>query len=266
GVHAREGLRLHVVLFQCHADGVLVFRPVPLARVRVAPVVLGETNFAKAQLTRLAANSVGHVLAGRGAGGLEVPRDRRGVDEWLADVVVSLAVFAHLRAVDSPDPLPIGGFLDVLGLLGIRAAVEAQVGLPEGNTRDGGEILGHRDLHVRIAKPSTRPCDNVIYLFFHGDSSSTASSRVSELAHSLTEARTGVKGAIVVEFGGSSRAARPLGVRIPRPPPTYATSSEALSCHRVPSALDQLNPPAPDSSLLVHADGVVAPTVERDLD
>ena len=178
GVHAREGLRLHVVLFQCQADGVLVFRPVPFAGVRVAPVILDETNFAKAQLTRLAANSPGHVLASRGAGGLEVPRDRRGVDEWLADVVVILAVFAHLRAVDGPDPLPIGGFFDVLGLLGIRAAVEAQVGLPEGNTRDGGEILCHWDLHVRVAVPSPRPCDNVIYPFFHCDSS-IASSRVS---------------------------------------------------------------------------------------
>ena len=181
-VHAGEGLRLHVVLFQCQADGVLVFRPVPFAGVRVAPVIFGETNFAKTQLARLAANSLGRILAGRGAGGLEVPRDRRGVDEGLADVIVSLAVFAHLRAVDGPDPLPIGGFLDVLGLLGIRAAVETQVSLPEGNTRDGGEILCHRDLHVRVAVPSTRPCDYVIDPFFHGDSS-IASSRVGQLAH-----------------------------------------------------------------------------------
>src|SRR5437867_11643637 len=123
GVHARQGLRLHVVLFQCQADGVLVFRPVPFAGVRVAPVILGETNFAKAQLARLAANSLGRVLASRGAGGLQVPRDRRRVDEWLADAVVILAVFAHLRAVDGADPLPIGGFSDVLGLRGIRAAV-----------------------------------------------------------------------------------------------------------------------------------------------
>ena len=181
-VHAGEGLRLHVVLFQCQADGVLVFRPVPFAGVRVAPVIFGETNFAKTQLARLAANSLGRILAGRGAGGLEVPRDRRGVDEGLADVIVSLAVFAHLRAVDGPDPLPIGGFLDVLGLLGVRAAVETQVSLPEGNTRDGGEILCHRDLHVRVAVPSTRPCDYVIDPFFHGDSS-IASSRVGQLAH-----------------------------------------------------------------------------------
>src|SRR5881396_1098453 len=55
GVHARQGLRLHVVLFQCQADGVLVFRPVPFAGVRVAPVILGEANFAKAQLARLEA-------------------------------------------------------------------------------------------------------------------------------------------------------------------------------------------------------------------
>src|SRR6266581_2321507 len=196
GVHARQGLRLHVVLFQFQADGVLVFRPVPFAGVRVAPIILGEANFAKAQLTGLAANRLGCVLACRGTGGLEVPRDSRGVDEWLADVVVSLAVFAHLRAVDGPDPLPIGGFLDVLGLLGIRAAVETQVGLPQGNTRDGGEILCHRDLYVRVAVPSTRPCDYVIYPFSHGDSS-IATSRVNQLAHSLTEACKGVKGAII---------------------------------------------------------------------
>src|SRR5262249_14650383 len=84
---------------------------------------------------------------------------------------MGLAVFAHLRAVDGPDPLAIRGFLDVLGLLGIRAGIEAQVGLPQGNTRDGGEILCHRDLNLRVAKSSTRPCDDVIYPFFHDDPS-----------------------------------------------------------------------------------------------
>src|SRR5262249_51306394 len=151
------------------------FRPVPLARVRVATVILGVTNFAEAQLTRLAANGLGHVFASRDAGRLEVARDRRGVDEWLADVVVSLSIFAHLRAVDGPHPLPVGGFLDVLSLLRIRAAVEAQVGLPERNTRDGGEIICYGDLHVRIAVPPTGPRDNVIYPFSHGDSSITSS-------------------------------------------------------------------------------------------
>src|SRR5215475_503655 len=138
----------------------------PLAGVRIAPVILGEASFAEAQLARLATNSRSHVLTRRGAGGLEVPRDRGGVDEGLADVVVSLAVFAHLRAIDRPDPLPIGGFLDVLRLLGICAGVEAQVGVPQGNARDGCEILGYRDLHLRVAEPSTGPCDNVVYRLF----------------------------------------------------------------------------------------------------
>src|SRR5262249_61248628 len=114
--------------------GFCLLRPVPFALVRIAPFILGEPVFAKAELMRLAAYSLGHVLARWGSGGFEVPRHRRGVDEWLADVVMGLAVFAHLRAVDGPDPLAIRGFLDVLGLLGIRAGLEAQVGLPQGNT------------------------------------------------------------------------------------------------------------------------------------
>src|SRR5262249_9277569 len=72
GVHAGEGLRLNVVLFQRQADSMLILDPAFFAGVRIPTVKLGEPNFPKAQLASLEPNAVSDVLARWCARRLEV--------------------------------------------------------------------------------------------------------------------------------------------------------------------------------------------------
>src|SRR5437588_12492883 len=89
----------------------------------------------------------------------------------LIEFIVPLAMFKCLLAVHRPDPLAISGLLDVLGLLGIHAAVETHISVPLANARYCGQILGNGDLDVRIPMFPAWPCDNVVDSFSHCSSS-----------------------------------------------------------------------------------------------
>src|SRR5207245_9223669 len=60
-IHAGEGLRLDVILFQCQADSMLILDPAFLTGVRIPTIKLGEPNFPKAQLASLEPNGVGNI-------------------------------------------------------------------------------------------------------------------------------------------------------------------------------------------------------------
>src|SRR5438445_12349777 len=60
-VHAGEGLRLDVVLFQCQADSMLILDPTFLTGVGIPTIKLGEPSFPKAQFASLEPNGVGNI-------------------------------------------------------------------------------------------------------------------------------------------------------------------------------------------------------------
>jgi hypothetical protein len=116
----------------------LILDPAFLAGVRIPTIKLGEPNFPKAQLASFEPNGVGNILTRWGARRLEVARDRRSINQRLVEFIVPLTMLECLLTVHRPDPLAISGLLDVLGLLGIHAAVEAHISVPLANARYRG--------------------------------------------------------------------------------------------------------------------------------
>ena len=72
-----------------------------------------------------------------------------------------LSILEDIIAEDGPDPLTVSRFGNVLRLEGFCPAVEGDVLFTLGYPRFADEVLGHRNLDVRVFESPSRPSDHV---------------------------------------------------------------------------------------------------------
>ena len=170
-LQAGNRLGLPVVLLQRQADGVFVLDPPALALVGVVPIEPGKAHFAEAQFARPQPDDICQILAGfRRSGGFYIARNGGGVHEGLVHPVVFLAVLPDIVGIDGPDPLAVGGLLDVLRFYRVHPGVEGDVHVVLSNARRSYQGLSHFNLVIGVSVQPSRPLHDMVYLFcWHSD-------------------------------------------------------------------------------------------------